>query len=93
MPAIGRAVRLDELIADYTHSAGIFKNLQAEFRRAEQVWSLKNEDEFEAEARRNFKAMNDARKASRTPPEFCFKLAQAKIKRGDYSHDVDRSAV
>ena len=89
LPALGRAVRLDELIADYTRSAGVFKNLQSEFRRAEKVWSLKSEGEFEVEARRIFKAMNDARKASRTPPEFCFKLAQAKIARGDYSHDAD----
>lgn len=87
LPVIGRAVRLDELIADYTQSAGAFKNLQGEFRRAEQVWSLNGASEFEAEARRLFKVMNDARKPSRTPPEFCFELARAKIRSGHYEHD------
>jgi hypothetical protein len=31
--------------------------------------------------------MNEARKPSLTPPEWCFRWAQKKIKRGDYDND------
>lgn len=44
--------------------------------------------DFEDEARKLFKAKNDARKPSLTPPDFCFKLAQKKIKAGHYDHDT-----
>ncbi len=43
--------------------------------------------EFEAEARKLFRAMNEVRKPSLTPPEFFFKFARRKIKAGDYQHD------
>lgn len=86
-PAVGKALRLDAAIRDYTDAAGKLKNLQGEFRRARLVWSYRPIDEFEAEARKLFKAMNEVRKPSLTPPEFFFKFARRKIKAGDYEHD------
>ena len=87
LPGIGRAVRIDAAIRDYATAAGTFKNLQGEFRRAAQVWSLKPYPEFETEARKLFRSMNEARKPSLTPPELCFRLARWKIERGHYDHD------
>lgn len=89
LPGIVRVLRLDTAIRDYAEAAGKLKNLQAEFRRARLVWSAKPFAEFEAEAKKLFKAMNDVRKPSLTPPEFCFWLAQRKIKAGHYEHDMD----
>lgn len=87
MPGIIKGVQLDTTIRDYAGAAAVFKNLQGEFRRLARVWSNKPFPEFEAEARRAMKAMNDAQKPSLTPPEWCFRWAQAKIKRGDYERD------
>lgn len=87
MPGLSKAGQLDTTIRDYSAAAASFKNLQGEFRRLAKVWSNKPFPEFEAEARRAIKAMNDARKPSLTPPEWCFRRAQQKIKRGDYEKD------
>jgi hypothetical protein len=89
LPAIGRALHLDAIIHDYVIAAARFKNLQGEFRRAAQVWSHKPLPEFEEEARRLFKAMNEARKPSLTPPSPCFWLARRKIRKGHYRYDAD----
>lgn len=87
MPGLIKAVRLDSAIKNYARAAATFKNLQGEFRRAAKVWSNKSFPEFEAEARNTIKAMNEARKPSLTPPEWCFRLAQKKVKRGDYNFE------
>lgn len=89
LPGIGRALRLDATIRAYEDAAGKLKNLQGEFRRARLVWSNKPLEEFEAEARKLFKAMNEVRKPSLTPPEICRWLASRKIKAGHYAHDAD----
>jgi hypothetical protein len=93
LPGIIRALRLDSTIRDYADAASKFKNLHGEFRRARLVWSTKPNDEFETETRKLFKAMNDARKPSLTPPEFCFWLAGRKIKAGHYDHDADAKVI
>ncbi len=92
LPAVGRALHIDAIIHDYVIAAARFKNLQGEFRRAAQVWSHKPFSEFEEEARRLFKAMNEARKPSLTPPSPCFWLARRKIKKGHYRYDADEIA-
>jgi hypothetical protein len=92
LPAIGRALHLDTTIQDYTVAAARIKNLQGEFRRAAQVWSLKPFAQFDHEAERPFKAMAEARKPSLTPPEIVFRLARRKIKKGHYSYDVDETS-
>ena len=93
LPGIGKALKLDACIRDYSEAATKFKNLQGEFRRARLVWSGKAINEFEDESRKLFKAMNDARKPSLTPPEFCFKRARSKIKAGHYDHDATGGAT
>ena len=85
LPALIRSMRLDNSIRAYTVSAAKFKVLQAEFRRAADVWSAKTAQSFEQEMRKLLRAMDKARGASLTPPEFCFRMAQCKIKKGDYA--------
>lgn len=87
MPGLIKGVRLDSAVKDYAAAAASFKNLQGEFRRAAKIWSNKPFSEFEAEARKAIKAMNEARKPSLTPPEWCFRQAQKKVKSGDYTKD------
>ena len=87
MPALVKVVRLDSAIKDYAAAAASFKNLEGEFRRAARVWSNKPFAEFEADARKIFRGMSEARKPSLTPPEWAFRCAQRKIKRGDYTKD------
>lgn len=93
LPGIGKALKIDAVICDYTEAAAKFKNLQGEFRRARLVWSHRPLADFEDEVRKLFKAMNDARKPSLTPPEWCFRLAQRKIKAGHYDHDAGGTAA
>lgn len=93
LPGIGRALHIDAAIRDYAAAAAAFKNLQSEFRRASQVWSLKSYPEFESEARKLFRLMNEARKPSLTPPELCFRLARWKVRRGHYEHDENSNGV
>ena len=88
MPGIVRAAQLDKAIQDYSESAARFTNLRAEFRRLAEVWSKNSLTEFEAEARKSFKSMNEARKPSLTPPEICFWLARRKIERGHYKNEL-----
>ena len=89
LPGIGRALQIDAIIRDYANAAGVFKNLQGEFRRARLVWSNDTWPEFKATTLKLIKAMNDARKPSMTPPEWCRRIAAWKIKAGHYAHDAD----
>jgi hypothetical protein len=86
LPGIGRALRIESAIKDYSASAASYKILQGEFRRAARVWSQKEYDEFETESKKLFKILNEARKMALTPPDFCFRLARNKIKKGHYDH-------
>jgi hypothetical protein len=79
LPGIGRALQIDAMIRD--------------FRRARLVWSNEPWPEFKAHAQKLLKAMNEARRPSLTPPEWCFRLAQRKIKAGHYTHDADEAAA
>jgi hypothetical protein len=92
VPGIIRALKIDTDIRTYAEAAGKLKALQGEFRRARLVWSKKDFDTFEDEARKLFKQMNEVRKLSLTPPDLCYKLARRKIKAGHYTHDSDQAA-
>jgi hypothetical protein len=88
---IGRALQIDAMIREYASAAGVLKNLQGEFRRARLVWSNEPWPEFKAEVRRLLKSVNDARKPSLTPPEWCFRIARRKIRAGHYTHAADET--
>lgn len=71
----------------YAAKAGAFKNAEGALRRAANVWSNKPYEEFEKDARQALAQLDEARKGSLTPPEWCFKAAQRKVKSGDYDPD------
>jgi len=48
---------------------------------------------FEAEFRILMTRMDKARKNAETPPEWCFKEAQKKIKAGHMHHDYDEKQL
>ncbi len=89
MPSIYAALKFDDSIEECKGAAAAFKNLQDRFRQLALISSRKPFAEFEQEFAECRTALEDARKHAITPPEWCFKRAQAKVKTGDYTFDVD----
>ena len=89
LPALYAALKLDHHLDQCCKLAGEFKNLQDRFRQAGDISYHKSFLEFSVDVEPLFKRMERARAQSYTPPEWCFKLAQKKINRGDYTHTVD----
>lgn len=87
LPGVGKALKLDESIENYSKQAALFKNAEAALQRASSVWANKPIEEFEAEAKSAMALLDEARSVSLTPPEWAFKEAQAKVKSGDYDPD------
>ena len=89
LPGAIKALKLDDIIAVYEQAAAKLKTAEGRLRRAARVWSSKPFEDFEAEARAALRELEEARDASLTPPEWCFRLAQKKVKSGAYdAHDV-----
>jgi hypothetical protein len=93
IPLAYRASKTDRAIEDYTVAAGEFTNLRDRFRQAAEISSKKSLAEFEADAKPLLARLEKARTRALTPPEWCFKRAQRKIKKGDYRHDHDAEAT
>lgn len=91
IPAVREALDLDLHVDEISRVASQFKNLQDRFRLAADTGAYKKEDAFEAEVRDLMERLDEARKASVTPPERCFRKAQEKIKQGHYSFSVDET--
>jgi hypothetical protein len=88
LPTVYGALKLDDDVIQCTKSAAEFKNLQDRFRQCANISGLKSFAEFEAEFRSLMDRLEEARRPSYTPPEWCFRLAQKKVKRGDYDPDT-----
>ncbi len=91
LPSIYAALKYDDRLKECTTLAAEFKNLQDRFRQAALVGSAKAFLDFEAQFDGLMGRLEAARKSSFTAPEWCFKRAQAKIKKGDYHFDSDIS--
>jgi hypothetical protein len=89
LPAIYTALKFDDSLDSVVRYASIFKNLQDEFRQAALIYSEDAVPSFQEHFERLMMKLNDARSSSITPPEWVFKLAQKKVKGGDYSFDHD----
>lgn len=87
LPAVIKALKLDEIIEAYSDQAAKFKNVEGRLGRAGRVWSEGSPELFEKEARSAFDDLDRSRLVSLTPPEWCFKRAQKKIQTGDYDPD------
>jgi hypothetical protein len=89
LSTIYAALKLDTNIGEAKTAAGEFTNLRDAFRQAALVSSKKSFEEFEAEFVKLRTRLEKVRSLGVTPPEVCFKLAQRKIRAGDYNFDVD----
>lgn len=89
LPAVYAVLKMDRHLDQCCRLAGEFKNLQDRFRQAAEISSLKDFAIFEAEVQPFFKRLEKARSESFTAPEWCFRLAQKKVNRGDYTYTVD----
>ncbi|MGE3108819.1 MAG: hypothetical protein AB7G11_17885 [Phycisphaerales bacterium] len=89
MPAICAALKIDDRIEDCRRLSGEFTNLRDRFRQAALIHSRKPFAEFEREFKPIMDRMDSARSTGITPPDFIFRLAQKKIKTGDYTFDID----
>lgn len=89
LPSIYSALKYDDRLKECASLASEFKNLQDGFRVAALVYSEKSFEEFEARFCELVQRLEKARSVSFTAPEWCFKMAQRKIKGGDYHFDVD----
>jgi hypothetical protein len=92
LPSIYSALKLDDKLRECTNAAAEFKNLQDRFRQAALVAAYKPFAEFETQFDALMSRFEAARKPSITPPERIFRAAQAKVKSGDYTFDVDLAA-
>ena len=89
LPGAIKALKLDDTILEYETTAAKFKKAESDLRRAAKVWSHKEYDDFESEARLAFADLDKARERSLTPPEWCFRSAQKKVQSGDYDSDEE----
>jgi hypothetical protein len=89
LPSIYAALKYDDRLKECVILSAEFKNLQDRFRQAALVTSHKPFPEFEADFSELTKQLESARKSSFTAPEWCFKMAQRKIKSGSYHFDAD----
>jgi hypothetical protein len=92
LPLIYRSMKLDDTIRKYERRAGQFTNLRDDFRRISEIGIHKEFAAFEKDAKPLFSRLQKAREPMLSPPEWCFTMAQTKIKRGDYKHDYDETA-
>ncbi|MEZ6038418.1 MAG: hypothetical protein R3F29_13120 [Planctomycetota bacterium] len=93
MPSVYAALKLDDRLASYREGATAFKNLQDRFRQLALVSSRKPFAEFEGEFEACRTSLEASRSTATTPPEWCFRRAQMKVQKGDYTFDVDLEAL
>lgn len=85
VPAVYAALKLDEHLPTAARLAGEYKNLEILFADLERVGPLKPFTDFEAEYKSARERLEAANGESYTAPEWCFRVAQKKIKSGHYS--------
>ncbi len=92
-PAIYSALDLGMQVADIGRAASEFTNLRDRFRQLANIKSLGAESDFETAFEALMDRMDAIRTNSPSIPEWAFKNAQKKIKRGHYDFDADASAA
>lgn len=90
IPPAYKASKMAQAIEDYTVAGGEFTNLRDRFRQAALIYSQEDFAALEAKAKPLLERLEKVRNRSMTPPEWVFKLAQKKLKTGDYVHDYDQ---
>jgi hypothetical protein len=91
-PAVRDALHYDVSVAQLSSLAAEFKGLQDAFGRTANITVLTSEDRAEDQLAELMERLDGARGHSLTPPEWCFKRAREKIKKGHYDFDVDEGS-
>lgn len=89
LPAIYKALNFPTNVKSIALLAAEFKNLQDRFRVAAGALSYDDPASFFKQFEVLMKRLEEARRSSITPPEWCFKSAQKKIAAGHYDFAVD----
>jgi len=90
IPSLYVALKFDERLEECVRLSAEFNILHHDFRYAANVYATKSTTDFEAHVSELRTRLAEARKASFTAPEWCFKRAQKKISSGDYSFSEDQ---
>ncbi len=93
LPALESALKIDEAIAALVPAAAEYTILRDAFRKAAVVSSKKPFADFESEYQALVDRHSQVRSLSLTAPWPMFSIARWKIKKGDYSFDIDTNAV
>jgi hypothetical protein len=88
-PAIYVALGMDMRVAEIGQAAAEFTNLRDRFRQAAKITSHSPFEEFHASFEQLMDRMDSARASAPPMPEWCFRRAQNKIKKGDYDFNTD----
>lgn len=91
-PAIYAGLDLNLKVTEIGKSASDFTSLRDRFRQAANVTSQAPISEFQTAFEGLMDRMDATRSSAPPSPEWCFRKAQAKIKRGDYDFDSDLKA-
>lgn len=89
LPTIYAALKFDDSLDAVARAATSFKVQQDDFRQIALIHSHDDIADYQARFAVVMGKMNEARSSALTPPEWVFKLAQRKVKSGDYSFDFD----
>lgn len=87
LPGLVKALGLDEAIAKCDEAAAKFKIAEGRLRLASKVSAHLPFREFRKDADAAIADLEAAQKMSVTPPNWCFRIAQRRVKRGDYDPD------
>lgn len=91
-PAIFVSLNMDMRVAEIARSAGEFTSLKDRFRQAATVRAEAPFDEFQAAFEGLMDRMDAVRMAAPPSPEWCFRQAQKKISKGDYTFSADKKS-
>lgn len=89
LPMVYSGLKIDDHLESCKRLAAEYKNLQDRFRRAALISSQKDFAVFEQDVAPIFERLEAARTESVTPPEWCFRRAQEKVKKGHYDFNSD----
>lgn len=88
-PAIYTALDLGMQVHEIGRAASEFTSVRDRFRLLANVTSHKDFDEFNASFEVLMDRLDAVRASALTAPEWCFRRAQEKIKKGDHTFAVD----
>jgi hypothetical protein len=92
LPAIYKALKLDNHIETIVRAASEYTNLRDRFRQLAKLGPTKSAEEFQEAFDSLMRRLEDIRRLGLTRPERFFKRAQAKIKAGHYELEKSKAA-